>query len=100
MLGMAQCFEAPKSGSALNHFAGTSVTQTASQGYPLYISSGVALNVYSKAQIKFHLLRAEAKPKSKPLQKLQANYIFEHICFLFASSICKYLENRLIPYNS
>lgn len=60
MLGMAQCLEASKSGSALmhyntalNHSAGTSFTQAAfskisgfkSQGYPLYVISGVALNV-------------------------------------------------------
>lgn len=99
MLGM--CLEASKSGSALNHSAGTSFTQTAfskisgfkSQGYSLYVISGVALNVYSKAQIKFYLLRAKAKSKSKPLQKFQTNYFFASICFVFANSIGRCSKN-------
>lgn len=68
----------------MNHSAGASFTQTAfskisgfkSQGYPLNVISSVLLNVYSKAQIKFRLLKAKAKSKSKPLQKFQTNYFF------------------------
>lgn len=72
MLGTAQCFKAPKSGCALNHPVATSLPQTAfskisefkSQGYPLYVISSIALNVYAKAQTKFHLLRAKEKSKN------------------------------------